>query len=403
MFAYAGMSSGAAPSASLPRAPPRKFTAPIVAAAAQAPQASQASGSFGALFAATVRCGCALPGKRLQVKKEGGNKGRWFYVCPKQRDQQCNFFEWADESCASAASSVSAAPLPPLPAARSHLTAAPAPLSAGPPPPSGQLTPEQYYEHFVDESEERLREIETFDQGTPEWLESRTNRLSGSISFVWLPGKADAAPEMWSAWGPRNKYSTPNAQLKDKLWNTFKGNKFTRYGSYYEDMVRVMYQARMMEALGRSHLEVLRDGNPCKAPPPMRFHIEENGLVVGKETPWFGCSPDGVVHSLDTQGRPVKWLLEIKCPQKLYEGIPPQYFDQIQALMGCMKLPFCDFVQWTPEDGLKVDRVPYDAEHWEQRMRPGLEEFYFKRLLPALTHKHNGNLDVGETTPSMNF
>lgn len=31
---------------------------------------------------------------RLTVKKDGPNKGREFYKCPKQ--PACNFFEWAD-------------------------------------------------------------------------------------------------------------------------------------------------------------------------------------------------------------------------------------------------------------------------------------------------------------------
>lgn len=33
---------------------------------------------------------------RLTVKKDGPNKGREFYKCPKQ--PPCNFFEWADAS-----------------------------------------------------------------------------------------------------------------------------------------------------------------------------------------------------------------------------------------------------------------------------------------------------------------
>ncbi|KAK4251256.1 hypothetical protein C7999DRAFT_28288 [Corynascus novoguineensis] len=30
----------------------------------------------------------------LQVKKEGNNKGRWFYTCQKPREEQCGFFMW---------------------------------------------------------------------------------------------------------------------------------------------------------------------------------------------------------------------------------------------------------------------------------------------------------------------
>lgn len=34
------------------------------------------------------------------MKKESRNKGREFYTCPKPREQQCNFLEWADNVAA---------------------------------------------------------------------------------------------------------------------------------------------------------------------------------------------------------------------------------------------------------------------------------------------------------------
>ncbi|XP_046401854.1 DNA topoisomerase 3-alpha isoform X2 [Ischnura elegans] len=45
-----------------------------------------------------VVCGCGEPARRLTVFKEGPNKGRQFFGCPKPRDQQCGFFKWADEN-----------------------------------------------------------------------------------------------------------------------------------------------------------------------------------------------------------------------------------------------------------------------------------------------------------------
>ena len=33
----------------------------------------------------------------MTVQKEGPNKGRTFYCCAKPREQQCGFFQWADE------------------------------------------------------------------------------------------------------------------------------------------------------------------------------------------------------------------------------------------------------------------------------------------------------------------
>lgn len=43
-----------------------------------------------------VKCACGLLAPRLQVKKEGDTCGRWFYPCPKPRDDEgrCYFFAW---------------------------------------------------------------------------------------------------------------------------------------------------------------------------------------------------------------------------------------------------------------------------------------------------------------------
>lgn len=44
-----------------------------------------------------VMCVCNEPAKQFIVQKEGPNKGRPFYSCPKGRESTCKFFKWADE------------------------------------------------------------------------------------------------------------------------------------------------------------------------------------------------------------------------------------------------------------------------------------------------------------------
>ncbi|XP_054721108.1 DNA topoisomerase 3-alpha-like [Uloborus diversus] len=46
----------------------------------------------------TPTCRCPLEAKKLTVMKDGDNKGRHFYACPKPRGQGCGFFQWADEN-----------------------------------------------------------------------------------------------------------------------------------------------------------------------------------------------------------------------------------------------------------------------------------------------------------------
>ena len=47
---------------------------------------------------AVVVCPCGYEAVKLTVKKEGLNKGRRFFKCPKPHDEQCGFFEWDGET-----------------------------------------------------------------------------------------------------------------------------------------------------------------------------------------------------------------------------------------------------------------------------------------------------------------
>lgn len=62
---------------------------------------SQATRTAKGLFADNVwHCDCKprLPAERFQVKKEGKNKGKWFYTCQQESDKRCGFFIFADEA-----------------------------------------------------------------------------------------------------------------------------------------------------------------------------------------------------------------------------------------------------------------------------------------------------------------
>uniref|UniRef100_A0A8C2STD0 DNA topoisomerase n=1 Tax=Coturnix japonica TaxID=93934 RepID=A0A8C2STD0_COTJA len=43
-------------------------------------------------------CRCDQPAVTRTVQKDGPNKGRQFHTCSKPREQQCGFFQWADEN-----------------------------------------------------------------------------------------------------------------------------------------------------------------------------------------------------------------------------------------------------------------------------------------------------------------
>ncbi|XP_029173837.1 DNA topoisomerase 3-alpha-like [Nylanderia fulva] len=46
----------------------------------------------------TIMCQCNQPARKLTVQKDGPNKGRQFYGCPKGMNSTCKFFKWADEN-----------------------------------------------------------------------------------------------------------------------------------------------------------------------------------------------------------------------------------------------------------------------------------------------------------------
>ncbi len=42
-------------------------------------------------------CKCGSIAVQRTVNKDGPNKGRAFYTCPKPREEQCGYFEWSDD------------------------------------------------------------------------------------------------------------------------------------------------------------------------------------------------------------------------------------------------------------------------------------------------------------------
>ena len=53
--------------------------------------------------AAGPLCTCGLPSNQYTVKKDGLNKGRFFFKCCKPIGEQCHYFQWADEPIQAAA------------------------------------------------------------------------------------------------------------------------------------------------------------------------------------------------------------------------------------------------------------------------------------------------------------
>ncbi|XP_077396561.1 DNA topoisomerase 3-alpha isoform X2 [Festucalex cinctus] len=64
----------------------------------QSPGFRSSAGGCGAGPTGGVTCNCNEATVTRTVQKDGPNKGRMFHTCGKPREQQCNFFQWADEN-----------------------------------------------------------------------------------------------------------------------------------------------------------------------------------------------------------------------------------------------------------------------------------------------------------------
>lgn len=202
------------------------------------------------------------------------------------------------------------------------------------------------------------------EQRTNEWFESRKYRLTASN---------------FGAANGNNPYKSRLQLVYDLMYGKFQGNAATRYGTEMEPVAFEAYQ---------NYIKSL--------PTTETFSISEQGLYVqpydeekgGKNLCWLGCSPDGLPIINGENG-----LLEIKCPyrKKLYPSIPPYYYDQIQGIMGLMKLPWCDFYVWTPNE-IQCERFLFDEVYFDKLIH-ALEYTYKRLYVPALILREKGMLE----------
>ena len=160
--------------------------------------------------------------------------------------------------------------------------------------------------------------------------------------------------------------------------------------------------------------------------------VEPCGLFVDSSEPWLAASPDGIVFEPFQNNAYRKGCLEVKCPfsckQKRIANVCREntsfcikdkngtlslsnshaYYYQIQTQMHVTKLPWCDFVVWSPVDDLFVERVQYNKQ-FVLGVITKARSFYFDVYLPAVVpcviiSEHDGNfepLNFGELPPNV--
>ena len=141
----------------------------------------------------------------------------------------------------------------------------------------------------------------------PDWLQARLLKCFG---------KRVGGSSCGSVIGV-NKYSSPNAILKEFLWPSFQGNAACVYGTKNEDLCDDLFLKFNIQRVLKSEIQIINQQKYLL----IDVDIKHYGLISHPCTPWIGYSPDGVMietlRNLNTGNiLKKKVLVEYKCPFK---------------------------------------------------------------------------------------
>lgn len=232
---------------------------------------------------------------------------------------------------------------------------------------------ENYADSLVMSQSER-DEVELVTRGqksSSAWHEARCGRLTAST---------------FGAVVKRQEKTPPDNLVKQVMqYHVPRTVPSMKWGIDHERAASRAYGTEMRERRGHSFLTVA-----------------ECGLLVDKDRPYLGASPDGLVSCPDCT--PPCGLLEIKCPWSCRSSTVAEacasadfccelrdgkvalkrdspYFYQIQGQMGISGRTWADFVVWTPKDNtnktIHIERIYFDSKLWSG-MKVKLHAFFVK-------------------------
>jgi len=224
----------------------------------------------------------------------------------------------------------------------------------------------KFYEEFINLPARVIDFIqaETVDQSTSDlWKEVRSIRVTSS-----------SAHDV-----PRRVTTDPITFLINKVYPTFKGNRFTEHGIRSEDTIRQL----IADKYGTTVLK--------------------SGVRICKENPWLCGSPDGLLGNT---------LLEIKSPDvdllgfmtnsntydvnvdldNLNFTLNPNgsrgFYLQVQLTMYILKIHKCLFLFYLAKSSVVIDIDVEFNESYVNMELGRLQSFYFTSMLPFLTSRY---------------
>jgi hypothetical protein len=155
------------------------------------------------------------------------------------------------------------------------------------------------------------------------------------------------------------------------------------------EIVPALKHGQVIEATAKQHYvaALKNDGHT-------NVKVRDSGLVLDKDRPYVGSSPDVLVSCCCGEG-----LCEIKCPYSAIDQVPcagtpgylvaddhgktvlnksHKYYAQIQEQMGVVHRPWCQLFVLTRRGAFRT-RVEEDEDYWTM-LRDKLDYFFWEVL-----------------------
>ena len=218
---------------------------------------------------------------------------------------------------------------------------------------------------------------------------------------------------------------TTRDQCNSPLWFSVRRYRLTAsyFGSVYCRRTNTPPQSLVLQILGTKQVTApaLEWGNTHEEAALQQYRDHQHsaghsrlfycrsGFIVSDDHPFLGASPDAVVYDPDNDDP--FGLAEVKCPYSVRFITPAEacshkdfsctletsstgqeqlklkrnhkYYSQVQGQMSISKRKWCDFIIFTTK-GLSVERIPFDADFWNNELLPKLIEFYDNCLAPEI-------------------
>ena len=200
---------------------------------------------------------------------------------------------------------------------------------------------------YLESKFKHLEQIPQPEQRSPEWHIFRNNRLTASDLYSVID---------------KGCVSKRNELIMKKCGADipFLTNDAILHGIKFEELAVQIYEKRN------------------------KLIISDFGCLPHPIIPFFGASPDGIVHYDSENKNYVGRMLEIKCPKsrKITGIIPPGYFAQVQGQLEVCDLEYCDFLECDFQKYGSKDDFFNDTEPFKEKGI--IVEFYDSKLKKTL-------------------